>query len=142
MYGPRTARMLARKCAYMLAGGQKADSLFGTLRCAHSQRCNSKSTQSSKSLQSKFTTSCFQTAGKQHHLTRAPKSLQTWCEGTDNKSGVHQLQRWQSWVTTTIALTAKPTKVPTHNTKDKRVPTQAVTTTNRSCFSAKWALVT
>ena len=40
--GQRTSRMLACKSAYMLAEGQKVDSVFGTLRCAYSQRCNSK----------------------------------------------------------------------------------------------------
>ena len=34
VYAPSTARMLARKSTYMIAGGHKVDSVFETFRCA------------------------------------------------------------------------------------------------------------
>ena len=91
---------------------------FGPLRCANNPRCCFKSTQSSRSIRSKHTTSCFHTAGRQRDLTRAPKSLRRWCGGTEHKtSRVHLLQSGHSWKAAANALTEKAKRAPTHNVK-------------------------
>ena len=118
-----------------VGSSQKVDSVFRTLRFTFIPRYCFKSTQSSKSLRPSFMTSSFHATRRRSELSRTPKSLRSWCGGTDDNTS-----RVLSTLTSELAwpggqyksFNRKGKKELTQNVK-RRESTLGVITTRSTC---------